>query len=118
MAIVEFEARSEPLRDGTWLVWVVGELDLYTAPELERAVLAASGEGAGAVVVDLSGCTFLDSTALAILVEANRRLGHANGGLKIIGTAPVVRRPFELTGLDRLFDFYPTRTAALDEENR
>jgi anti-sigma B factor antagonist len=117
MAIVEFEARSERLRDGTWLVWVAGELDLYTAPELERAVLAARGEAADTVLVDLSGCTFLDSTALAILVEANRRLGNANGGLKIIGAAAAVRRPFEITGLDRLFLFYPTRVAALDGES-
>jgi anti-anti-sigma factor len=118
MAIVEFEARRERFRDGTWLVWVVGELDLHTAPEFERSLLAAPGEGAGAGMVDLSGCTFLDSTALAMLVEASRRLGHANGGLKIVGAAPAVRRPFELTGLDRLFDFYPTRRAALDGESR
>ena len=68
-------------------------------------------------MVDLSGCTFLDSTALAILVEANRRLGDANGALKIIGAAPAILRPFELTGLDRLFAFYPTRTAVLDGES-
>ena len=115
--IVEFEARSERFRDGTWLVWVVGELDLHTAPELERALLGVPGEGVGAVMVDLSGCTFLDSTALAMLVEANRRLGDANGGLKIIGTAAAVRRPFEIAGLDRLFTFYPTRTAAVDGES-
>ena len=95
---------------------MVGELDLYTAPELERTLLAAADAGA-AVMVDLSGCTFLDSTALAILVEANRRLGNANGGLKIIGAAAAVRRPFEITGLDRLFTFYPTRTAVLDGES-
>jgi anti-anti-sigma factor len=66
----------------------------------------------------LSGCTFLDSTALAILVEATRRLGHTNGALRIIGAAPAVRRPFEITGLDRSFAFYPTRVAALDGESR
>src|ERR687887_2045691 len=87
MAIIEFEARSERLVNGTCLVWVAGELDLHTAPELERALLAAATEAPGPVMVDLSGCTFLDSTALAILVEANRRL-EANGGVKIVGAAP------------------------------
>ena len=112
MAIVEFDARSERAADGTWLVSVAGDLDLHTAPELERALLSATGDGAGTVVVDLSGCTFLDSTGLHILVGVRRRLD--GGAVKIVGAAPAVRRPFEVTGLDRLFRFYPTRTAALD----
>jgi anti-sigma B factor antagonist len=116
MAIVEFEARSERLVDGSCLVCVAGELDLYTAPELERALLPAAGEAAGPFMVDLSGCTFLDSTALAILVAAKRRLADADGAFRIIGAAPAIRRPFEITGLDRLFVFYPTRVAALDGE--
>jgi anti-anti-sigma factor len=57
------------------------------------------------------------SIALAILVEANHRLGDTNGGLRIVGPAPAVRRRFEIAGLDRLFAFYPTRTAALDGES-
>ena len=89
-----------------------------TSPTLSTSSSSAKGEGAGAVLVDLSGCTFLDSTALAILVEATRRLGHTNGALRIIGAAPAVRRPFEITGLDRSFAFYPTRVAALDGESR
>ena len=117
MTIVEFEARSERLRDDGRVVWVAGELDLYTAPELERALLAAAGDGAGMVVVDFSGCTFVDSSAVRVLVEANRRLEQANGTLKIVAAAPAVRRPFELTGLDGLFDFYPSRTAALGGES-
>jgi anti-sigma B factor antagonist len=98
------------------LVQVTGELDLYTAPEFERALLAAEGDAADMVMVDLSGCTFMESTALAMLVAASRRLDGGNAALKIVAAAPAVRRPFELTGLDRLFDFYPTRMAALDGE--
>ena len=118
MAIIEFEARSERLVNGTCLVWVAGELDLHTAPELERALLAAATEAPGPVMVDLSGCTFMDSTALAILVEASRRLDGANGRLTIIAAAPAILRPFQITGLDRLFVFYPTRMAALSGESR
>jgi anti-sigma B factor antagonist len=114
MAIMEFEAGRELLADGTCVVCVAGELDLHTAPEFERALLAGAGERAETFILDLSGCTFLDSTALGILVEANRRLGNGNGAVKIVAAAPAIRRPFEITGLDRLFDFYPTRMAALN----
>jgi anti-sigma B factor antagonist len=117
MAIVEFDATSERLRDGTRLVYVAGELDLHTAPELERTVLPEAGEGVCPVIVDLTGCTFIDSTALAILLELNRRLKHGNGALKIVAAAPAILRPFEITGLDRLFVIYPSRTAAIGGES-
>ena len=111
MSVVEFQARSERLRDGTRIVAVAGELDLYTAPELEQALLAIDGARA---VVDLSECTFIDSTALALLVEANSRLGYPQARLSIVAAAAEIRRPFELTGLDRRFAFYPTMSAALE----
>lgn len=115
MAIVEFVASSERLTDGARLVRVAGELDLHTAPQLERTLLSAAEERVATVMVDLSSCTFIDSTALAMLVQAKRRLAGANA-MKIIGAAPAIRRPFEITGLDRLFDFYPTRMSALNGE--
>jgi anti-sigma B factor antagonist len=67
------------------------------------------------VVVDLSECTFLDSTALCILIEANRQLSNAR--LPIVA-APEARRPFELTGLDRLFAFHSTLDEALNGRAR
>jgi anti-anti-sigma factor len=105
MESVEFQATSERLDDGTMVVSVTVELDLYTVQELERVLPDAAG--AGRVVVDLSQCTFLDSTALGVLVEASRRL---DGGapLLVVAASAEVLRPFELTGLDRKFAFHPS----------
>ena len=91
-----FETSSELLADRTRLVRIRGELDLATAPELERA-LEPNGDGDGRIVVDLSECTFIDSTGLKILVDADRRCGHA---LLIVANGMAVRRTFELSGLD------------------
>jgi anti-anti-sigma factor len=106
-----FEATSEWLGDGTFLVSVAGELDLYTVPELERAFRAA--DGAGSVVVDLSRCMFIDSTVLGVLLAVKRRLA-AKARLSIVAASAEVRRPFELAGLDREFAFHPSLTSALN----
>ncbi len=89
MERLEFETTSNRLEDGTVVVAVVGELDLYTVPQLEEVLFEA--EGIAPVVVDLSDCTFIDSAALGILLAAKRRLGVA-----IVASSPEIRRPFEL----------------------
>jgi anti-sigma B factor antagonist len=110
--LLEFQATSERLEDGTFVVSVSGELDLYTGPELERALLDAGG--AGSVVVELSKCTFLDSTTLGILLAAKRRVVLADARFSIVAPSAEVCKPFELTGLDREFVFHPSLAAALN----
>jgi anti-anti-sigma factor len=48
---------------------VEGELDLAVADQLSEAIAGAAG---GAVLVDMSECTFLDSTGLAVVLLARR----------------------------------------------
>ena len=112
MELERFQATSERLQDGTFVVSVAGELDLYTVPELEQALLGV--DGADAVVVELSRCTFIDSTALTSLLAAKRRLGPAQARLGIVAPSAEIRRPFELTGLDREFAFHPSLDSALN----
>ena len=109
MGEVMFETSSELLADGTRLVRVRGELDLATAPELERA-LEPNGDGDGRIVVDLSECTFIDSTGLKILVDADRRRGH---DLLIVANGMAVRRTFEVSGLDGHLTLHSSIESAL-----
>ena len=53
---------------------LTGELDLYTAPAVRDALRGAVERAPKRLVVDLSGVTFIDSTALGTLVEARSRL--------------------------------------------
>jgi len=114
--LVDFQVGTERLEDGTFVVSVAGELDLYTAPELERALLGA--DGAGSVVVDLSQCTFIDSSSLSTLITAKRRLDLAEAQLSVVTTSSEITRPFELTGLDREFAFHPSVTSARNGATR
>lgn len=54
---------------GCAVVVASGEIDLYTSPGL-REVLQQAGRAADRVIVDLGGVTFLDSTGMAVIMEA------------------------------------------------
>ena len=89
--------------DGETVVRAAGELDVNTAPELREQLARLVSEGARRIVVDLTDVSFVDSTALSVLVSALKRLRQADGDLELASPNPSVRRVFEITGLTRLF---------------
>jgi anti-anti-sigma factor len=91
-------------RLGPWIVVVVsGEIDLATAPTLERELLRAE-ESHDLVAIDLSATSFLDSTGLHAIMTANLRLRERGGRLLIVEGPPQVSRLFTLTGLNHHLD--------------
>ena len=54
-------------------------------------------------MLEVNGVSFVDSTALSVLVSALKRLRQADGDLELASPNPSVRRVFEITGLTRLF---------------
>jgi anti-sigma B factor antagonist len=91
----------------TCALTVEGELDLASAPKLKWALTDVLGAGYDQVVLDFSGVTFIDSTALGVLVGVQRRL-DAPVRLAIAGAHSDVLRIFELSGLDGIFDVFST----------
>jgi anti-sigma B factor antagonist len=64
-------------------------------------------------VVNLSGVTFVDSTALATLVQGMKHCRQRAGDLRLCTLQAPVRAVFELTRLDRAFVILPDEEAAL-----
>lgn len=94
------------------MIAVEGDLDLVSAPKLRCALLDRLEAGERRIVLDLSLVTFMDSTALGVLVGVNRRMSP-HGILVMSGAQPSVLRLLEMTGLDRALDFLPTLDAGL-----
>jgi anti-anti-sigma factor len=78
---------------------IVGDLDLATCGRVERALAAIDDRD---VCLDMSQCTFIDSSGLMIIVRTYERLAQANKRLSVTGANGDVARVFELTGLVRL----------------
>jgi anti-sigma B factor antagonist len=91
--------------EGIRVITVSGELDLSTAPRLEEPLDAALASGDAKVVIDLSGCEFIDSTGIALIVRAWQRLDGENetngtGHFALCGLSDQVRRLLEVSGLE------------------
>ena len=109
---VAFGINERTLPSATNLVTVEGELDLASAPSLKRALSDVLATGTRRVVVDLGPVTFIDSTALGVLVGVQRKL-HPDTRMALAGAGTEVLNIFELTGLDATFDMFPTVDDAL-----
>ena len=97
-------AEEMPMEDHseTIVVCPEGELDLAAAGSLRTALEEAVRTADRAVQVDLAAVTFIDSTALAVLVDAWRQATERDVVLCVLRPAPNVRRVLHITGLDRL----------------
>jgi anti-sigma B factor antagonist len=109
-----FALVKSELDEQTTVVSVEGELDLSTAPRLKAVLIESLDAGSERIVVDLSRVTFIDSTALAVLVGVNKRL-PATARLAIVWTLEKVLQIFEFSGTDGLFAIFPTLEQALDD---
>jgi anti-sigma B factor antagonist len=109
----ECRARVASLTSELALVSVSGELDLYTADRVKGGIDEADTVGADTVVVDLSEISFIDSTALGVLVQESRRLEGRGHSLVLVTNDPRTRRVLEVTGLDRVLLTYATLHDAL-----
>jgi anti-sigma B factor antagonist len=97
-----------------YVLEVGGELDLYTAPRLSSQVGELIAAGATSLVVDLTETTFLDSTALHVLLEARKQTRDGGGDLVVVCPSPHVRRIFEVTGVDGLLQICRSVEVAKD----
>jgi anti-sigma B factor antagonist len=108
-----YAIRRERSGEDIFVVSLAGEHDLYTAPRVQEELRSVIAAGARAIVVDLTETTFFDSTMLHVLLSVRNEL--RDGGRLLLVTNDATKRVFEIAGIDRFFDFYPSRRAAEQE---
>ena len=101
----------------TFVLAVHGDADLHVVGKLRDRLADIIDANPTTVVLDLSGVTFLDSTAIAVLLRAMKRLHTRGGHLRIAVPRSEIRRIFELTLLDRVFDLDASREDSLAAAN-
>jgi anti-sigma B factor antagonist len=101
---MEQEFRIEEREDrGVPVIAVIGEIDVATAPQLRECLHGVIANGQSTVVLDLLGVTFLDSTALGVLVGALKRCRELGGELHVVVADARIMKIFEITGLTKVF---------------
>lgn len=113
---------SEPLRGGevidlggltirteregeTHTIALAGELDLATADKVRAALERVEATDVPAIVLDLRGLTFMDSSGIRVLVNAHARSRADGGRLTLLRGGPAVQRVLQLTGVEVMLPF-------------
>ena len=102
-----FRCELQPHRDELWFV-AEGELDLETSARVQAQLAEQMDSGFRTLVLDLRAVTFVDSTGLRTVIEAQKAARSRGVGFALVPGPPQVQRLFELTGTSDLFPEPPS----------
>jgi anti-sigma B factor antagonist len=98
--------------DGDTVVFLTGELDMATAPQLTGVLGPLVEHGPMEVVLDFSDLSFIDSSGIAALLDTQHRLGEQGRHLAVHNALRGTWRVFEIAGL---LDFLHVRSEPLED---
>ena len=99
--------------DGRLRISIVGEFDLSGVEHFREVVTPAIGSGEySEIEFDLGQLTFIDSSGLHALAEADRAMRGGGGQVRIVGVAAPLLKVFKLIGLDRVLTILTPSPAA------
>ena len=112
-----------PVREVTWtgpgdrtaVVRVEGDIDLHRSGAFQDELLKVVGQTPQAMVVDLSGVPYIDSSGVASLVKLLSRTRRHQISLRLAGPSARVRSVFEITKLDTVFEIFESVAEAVQE---
>lgn len=113
----EFRIDEDRPSAKTVVLTIHGDADMRAASELKDRLGEVIDDSPRAVVLDLTGATFLDSMTLGIFVTAMKRLRARGGRFRVVAPRAEIRRIFEMTLLDRVFDLDDSRQESLAAAN-
>ena len=90
-----------------------GEIDLHVAPGIAASLKTMVEEKPPQLVVDLSRVSYIDSSGLAVLIEAMQNVAAYKGRFALAGLQEAVRPIFEIARLDQVFRIFPDVESAL-----
>lgn len=102
------EIEVSEMASGAPLVRVIGEIDLHTCPELRSTLQALIEQGKVRLILDMGAVPYVDSAALGVLVDTQRRVKEKGGEVYLASITSFVLRAFEITRLIRIFRVFET----------
>ena len=105
--------KREAIADG-FLVKIVGDIDFSRSPELRAELMGLLKQPVARLVIDLAGVPYMDSSGVAVLVEALQLQRKRNQKLVLCNMQPKVKGIFEIARLHTVFKIVDDRAAALE----
>ncbi len=82
----------------------MGEVDIYTSPELKNKIFELIEEKNQDVTINGESLEYIDSTGLGVLMGIYKKLQEKNLSIKVINLKPNIYKLFDITGLNKVFN--------------
>lgn len=101
--------------DAGFLMRLKGDVDMNTSPDVRKNLgdLFRQKAVARAILINLSGVRYMDSSGIATLVEAMQNCMKQGMRLRLVEPSASVRDVFEMARLSSIFEIFPSADAAL-----
>jgi anti-sigma B factor antagonist len=96
----------------TGILTLEGEIDLHRSPQVKESLQPLIEGKVPRVLIDLSAVTYIDSSGLAVLIEALQSVLGYDGKFGIFGLQKSVKSIFDIARLDQVFEIFPDEAAA------
>jgi anti-sigma B factor antagonist len=113
MKTISKAACPMPRKDRSNVLPLDGEIDLHVSPNVAESLRAIIRKRPKRLIVDLARVSYIDSSGLAVLIEAMQNVQTYGGKFAVAGLGQDVRTIFEIAKLDQVFRIFPDVDAAL-----
>ena len=100
--------------DGTKVLDVTGEIDVYTAPQFKEAVNEVIAGGQKHLIINMANVTYMDSSGFGTLLSATRRLRPEGGTINLVKCNSAIDRILRITRLNTVFATFDNLQDALE----
>ncbi len=101
---MSLEIKYNVTSDNILEIQPIGEVDIYTSPELKCKIYELIEEKKLDILINGDDLTYIDSTGLGILMGIYKKLKENNLNIKIINLKPNIYKLFDITGLNKIFN--------------
>lgn len=109
---------KESVEDGIDVFALQGEIDLHYAPVLRTLLQGKVRAETRALLLDLSGVDYIDSSGLATIIEYFRDAAKHAGIVCLVGMNSNLKTTFEIVRLDKAIPSFATTAEAIDALKR
>ena len=111
MLMAKSSSVTEPV-SGEAVFPLEGEIDLHLSPSVSASLQEILARRPRRVLVDLSRVSYVDSSAIAVFIEAMQEVEKYGGTFGLIGLQDSVRSIFEFARLNQVFKIFPDLATA------
>lgn len=99
--------------NGLTILDVVGEIDVYTAPQFKEAVNQIINTGQHELIINMANVSYMDSSGFGTLLSATKRLRPEGGTVNLVACNGAIDRMLRITRLNTVFGTFQTMDEAL-----